>query len=162
MKITPCPRPEHSAPAFATVQALVSSMILGILMVSLYAGISFGFTTIRVARENLRATQILLEKTEIVRLCTWDQLNTNNFLPKNFTAPYYIDGSTNFSGLVYTGTLDIRQPPSGQLGGSGAGAYHQDMRVVTINLSWTSMGKTRTREASTYVSRYGTQNYIFN
>ena len=63
------------------MEVLVAVAIIGTVFVSLYLGMTQGFAIVQVARENLRATQILQEKTEIIRLYTWDQINTAGFIP---------------------------------------------------------------------------------
>ena len=51
------------------VEVLVAVSLVGIMFVSLYSGISSGFAVVQLARENLRATQILQEKMETIH-CT--------------------------------------------------------------------------------------------
>src|SRR5262245_17486438 len=58
--------------AFTLVEVMMGVLVLGIMVVSLYTGFAFGFTQIRIARENVRATQVLLEKMEVMRLLNWD------------------------------------------------------------------------------------------
>jgi len=58
-------------------------------------GINFGMFNLQMSRENLRATQIMLEKVETLRVCNWDQLITPGYLPTNFTAYYYETANTN-------------------------------------------------------------------
>src|SRR5687767_14388252 len=60
--------------AFSIIEVLVALAIAGVLFTSLYAGISAGFVVIETARENLRATQIMVEKLETIRLYTWEQI----------------------------------------------------------------------------------------
>src|SRR6476469_9469030 len=50
---------------FTLAEIMVGTALLAVMVVSLYGGISFGFTNITLARQNLRATQIALEKMEI-------------------------------------------------------------------------------------------------
>ena len=57
--------------AFSMIEILVAMVVLGIMFVSLYSGFSSGFAVVQLARENLRATQILQEKMETIRLYTW-------------------------------------------------------------------------------------------
>lgn len=139
--------------AFSLVEVLVAMAIVGITFVSLYTGISSGFGVLSVARENLRATQVLLEKMETLRLYNWSQINSNGFIPPTFTAPYYPRGNTN-SGLVYQGTMTITNAPATE-------TYSNDLRVVILKVSWTSGRVVRQREMQTLVSRYGLQNYIY-
>src|SRR5467141_1260094 len=70
------------------VEVMVALSVLGFMVVSLYAGFSSGFAVLRVARENLRATQILQERMEVLRLIKWDDV-APGFIPTRFTAPFY-------------------------------------------------------------------------
>lgn len=142
--------------AFALTEVLVSVSLVGVMFVSLYAGLSAGFAVINRARENLRATQIALEKMETVRMYSWDQINSNNFVPATFSAPFYptVSGETNSSGLVYHGTTEIRPAdvPS---------AYSNDVREVVVTVSWTNRNIGHRREMRTFISQYGMQRYIY-
>src|SRR5438132_1156937 len=142
--------------AFTFVEALVAMGITGLLVLALYSGMTSATFSIRLARENLRATEIMVGKMEGLRLFTWDQINDPTYVPTNFTAPYYDDGTTNNanSGIIYTGSLTIGSPPTVNCN------YSNDLRVVTITLNWTSGSLERTRTLDTYVGRYGIQNYI--
>ena len=53
---------------------MISVLIVGTLILSLYAGFSQGFSIIQTSRENLRATQILVQRMETIRLYTWSQV----------------------------------------------------------------------------------------
>src|SRR5467141_1985271 len=65
--------------AFTLLEGLIGVAVMGILIVCLYTGMTSGFNVVRMARENLRATQVLQEKFETLRLYTWDQINSNGF-----------------------------------------------------------------------------------
>jgi type II secretory pathway pseudopilin PulG len=151
--------------AFTIIEAIVAMAIVGFMVVALYGGITSGFVNARFARENMRATQIMVEKMEVIRLCTWTQINSNGFIPATFTAPYFPKGfntnsymSTLGEGLTYNGVISITPVTALELNG----AYNDDMRKVTVNVSWTTQNVQRNRQISTYVSRYGIQNYLFN
>ena len=78
--------------AFTLVEVIVGVGVMGIMMVSLYAGFAFGFNQIRLARENVRATQVLEERMEVIRLLNWDQvINLPGYIPTTFQAPFYAD-----------------------------------------------------------------------
>lgn len=139
--------------AFSLVEVLVSMAIVGTTFVSLYSGVGMGFAMVNVARENLRATQVLQEKMETLRLYNWDQITTNGFIPATFTAPFYPKSPTN-SGLVYYGSLSITNVVVTE-------NYSNALRLVILRLTWTSGNVQRQREMQTYVSRYGLQNYIY-
>ena len=147
--------PSNRKGAFGLVDALFAMAMAGVMFLALYAGLAFGFKVIKFARENTRATQIMLEKMETVRLYTWSQLTNVGFVPTNkFTVPYYAVGTNNNSSLLYTGQVVIEA--------SGVDAsYASDMRKITIKLEWCPSGLMRTREMSTYVSRNGMQTYVY-
>ena len=136
--------------------------VSGIVFAAVFAGFYSGFSIVDVSRENLRATQILVEKTEMLRLYNWQQINngwcgnpfiaTNASVPSNFIARYF-DGTVN-SGVIYTGTVNITFVPITE-------TYTSDLRQVTVRLDWTSKKAKRSRSVTTYVSRYGLQNYIY-
>lgn len=138
---------------FGLVDALFAMVIAGVMFLALYAGLAFGFKVIRFARENTRATQIMLEKMETVRLYTWTQITNVGFIPTNkFTVPYYAVGTN--SSILYTGRVVIEA--------SGVGtSYADNMRKVTVQLEWAPTGLLRARSMSTYVTRNGMQTYVY-
>jgi len=63
--------------------------------------------------ENLRATQILEERMEVLRLIKWDDV-APGFIPDSFTAPFVATDSTNSTStaaFAYTGTVSIAAAP---------------------------------------------------
>jgi prepilin-type N-terminal cleavage/methylation domain-containing protein len=141
--------------AFTLVEVMVASALAGIMFSALMAGFTMSFQTIQVDRENSRATQIMLEKTEVLRLYNWDQItgaDTNTYIPTSFTAPFYPGG--NNGGFTYAGTVVITNVPI-------ASTYSNNLRAVTMNLTWTSGKAARSRSMTTWVSRYGLQNYLY-
>ena len=140
--------------AFSLIEALVAVALVGVMFVSMYAGISNGYAFARVTRENLRATQILQEKMETVRLYTWDQLNTAGFVPTNFFEGFYVGSGTNDGGLTYTGRVSIASAPLTE-------GYGTNMKMVTINLSWKSGRVVRNRQMQTLTAKHGLQSYIY-
>jgi prepilin-type N-terminal cleavage/methylation domain-containing protein len=139
--------------AFSLLEVLAAMLICGIVLLSLYAGISAGFAVTQVARENLRATQIMVEKLETIRLYTFDQIAQANFVPSTFTSPYYAFG-TNQSGLVYSGQVTISPAVINA-------SYSNDLKQVDIQLQWTSGGVPRSRQMNTLIARNGLQAYIY-
>jgi prepilin-type N-terminal cleavage/methylation domain-containing protein len=140
--------------AFTLVEILVATAVLGVMFLSLYVGVSAGFGVIQVARENLRATQILQEKMETIRLYTWDQITTTNFVPNGFTEYFYSDGTNVDKSLTYNGTVTIS--PSGL-----TESYSNDVKKVNIKVTWASGKITRSRDMKTFVSTHGLQFYIY-
>ena len=147
---------ERSKAGFSIIDVLVSFILVGLMFVSLYGGLSSGFAVISLARENLRATQVVLEKMETVRMYSWDQVNSNGFVPPTFTAPFYPDvtGGTNMPGITFYGTTVITNADVDN-------AYRDNMRQVTVTVNWTNRNVKHTREMRTLISQYGMQRYIY-
>ena len=142
-----------SQTGFSLVEATVSLGIIGTVVVALFSAFTSGFMTVQMARENLRATQIMLEKMETIRLYSWDQVNAAGFIPPTFTASYD-PNSTNAQGLVYSGHLTIIPAPI-------SSSYSNDMKQVTVQLNWKTGALDRSRKFTTYICRDGLQNYIY-
>lgn len=138
------------------VEVMVAVAVMAIMVVSLYAGFTFAFSQIRSAQENVRATQILEERMEVVRLLNWDQVvNLPGYIPATFTAPFYADNPTNNTGsLTYTGMVTVAAAPITE-------TYSNDLRMITIELTWPSGNLIRRRQMTTFSSQYGVQKYIY-
>ena len=139
---------------FTLLEVTVSMAVIAIVFISLYAGLASGVSVTQMTRENLRATQILLEKAETFRLYDWDQITTKDWVPDKFTAAYCPSASTNKQGAVYSGTINISTP-------SLSANYADDMRQIDITLNWTTGSVKRSRAMTFYVARNGMQNYIY-
>jgi uncharacterized protein (TIGR02598 family) len=136
--------------AFTLVEVLIAAGILGFTVVTLYGAFSFGFTTIRLSQEEVRADQILVQKLETLRLYDWSKI-TGNFLPTNFTNSFSSDGT----GVSYYGTFSVTPfAPS-----AAKESYTDSLCQVTVSLHWVSGAVERTRSMTTQVSKYGIQNY---
>ena len=143
--------------AFTLVEVMMGVSVLGVMMVSLYGGLYFGFAQVKVVREEERATQILQEKMEVVRLLTWNQVaNLPGYVPATFTASYAVGNPTNAptGSLVYTGAVIVTNAPISE-------TYSNDLRVIQIQLRWQSAGVNHQRQTATFVSHYGLQNYVY-
>ena len=67
------------------VDVVMAVALLGVMASGIFGSFRYGFFTLQLVRENQRATQILLEKVETIRLYSWDQVQpTNNFIPAIF------------------------------------------------------------------------------
>jgi prepilin-type N-terminal cleavage/methylation domain-containing protein len=148
---------------YTLAEVLVAAAIMGVMATALYGAFAAGFCVIQSTRENLRATQIMMQKMEAVRLFTWSQIcDTNNYLKPFFVEPYDPLGVTNnCGGAEYTGYISAAVPATGDL----PEAYRTNMRTVTVTVYWTNLngGKplVHTREIQTRVARNGMQNYIW-
>src|SRR4029434_4025566 len=94
----------------------------------------------KLSRENLRATQIMLERLEGVRLYNWNQLCYSNMIPTTFTTFYYPSVTNGQSrGITYQGTMSV-----GAVGLNPSATYADKMRAITVALYWTNAnGKAR-------------------
>ena len=154
--VNPSRRLRRKLAAFSLTEVTVGMGIIGTSMMALFSGFTSGFFTMQMARENLRATQILLEKTETIRLYSWDQVvNTPGFIPKEFETPY--DPNSTNSGVIYKGTVDIALVPPGNM----VTAYTDEMRMVTVSINWKTGFIDRSRTFTTYIARNGLQNYVY-
>jgi type II secretory pathway pseudopilin PulG len=141
------------------VEILVAVGVLGILMVIFFAGITGGYAIINTFRQDLRATQILTQKTEAVRLCTWAQLNG---LPQSFTDYYYSLGTTNTTAnTVYKGTISVTAATNIP----NTATYYDRVKLVTVGVVWTNNfgghPVVHNRQMQTVAAYYGLVNYIY-
>lgn len=131
---------------------MVAVGVVGVLFVSLYLAFSAGFSVVRVTRENMRATQILVQRTETLRLFSWNQLLDPGCFKLKF-----IEDATASLGTKYFGTIELGTPDN-----FGTPNYLNDMRLVTISVRWTNgYGRPMPhyREMQTLVAKNGMQNY---
>lgn len=151
--------------AFTLTEVVVSLFVLGVMLVSLYAAFSSGFAFIQLSRENLRATQILVQKMEDVRLYRWSQLNSNGFFTGTFTTRFDpLTTNSTSAGTTYYCSVSNTNVPS-----SLPADYRNNMEAVTVTLYWTNYPQkpntniiVRSRSMTTYVAQYGMQNYNYN
>jgi Tfp pilus assembly protein PilV len=162
---------------FSIIENVIGMLVVGILVTALYGVISNGMRTEQWNREDLRATQLLIEKMDQLRVINWDQLADTNAVPRTFEARLNpeetpalrarvisiggaltnmvmntTDGSKS---LVYSGSILVTNAPAGT-------TYSSEMKQVTVTLNWTSAaGLPRTRSFTTFVARYGMQNYRY-
>jgi type II secretory pathway pseudopilin PulG len=149
--------------AYSLVEVVVAVFVLAIMLIALYGGFSAGFAVVQASRENLRATQILVQKMETVRLLTWRQvLDTNKFLTPTFNDWYDPFGTNaHSSGVYYQGFISTNALPD------LPASYADNMRSITVTVFWTNYSHkpstnvvVRSRQMQTYVARYGMQNYF--
>ncbi len=144
--------------AFSMVEVTVGMGVVGTLVGALLSGFTSGLFTMQMARENLRATQIMLERMETIRLYSWDQINSTvngaPFVTPNFTEKY--DPTSDKQGITYYGTITITNVPS-----DFSSSYTDQMKLVIVRLDWKTGNLNRTREFTSYISRCGLQNYIY-
>ncbi len=146
--------------AFTLVEVLCSIGIAAFVVSTLFASYDGGYAILRVTRDDMRATQILMEKTESFRLFTWRQLSNT---PTTFVNYYYPMGVTNNSaGTVYIGTINATGNATNIPSSLG---YRTNIHLITITLKWTNnfAGNQvpHTRQVQTMNALGGMQNYLF-
>lgn len=146
-----------SGAGFTLAEALIATAVVGISFISLYSGLVQGDKIIGASQQNLRATQIMQQQAETLRLYTWDQLTNNGYIPTSSTYFFYPATMTNQT--VGTGTTFYE---SLMIANSGlTEGYNNDLRQAIITVTWTSDSGTHTRQMTTMISHYGMQNYIY-
>jgi hypothetical protein len=136
--------------AFTLIDAAVGMGVLGIVLISLFASFTFGFSLTKLYREELRATQILQEKTEAIRLYTWFQITNNTKdIPRSFKESHPSNGTNN--SVYFAGTVEFNPKTITNT------TYSGELREVLVSVTWTNKIK-RTRSTRTFVSNYGLQN----
>jgi type II secretory pathway pseudopilin PulG len=139
-------------------EVVMATGIISITGAGVISSINYGLCIMSVARENQRATQVMLEKLEAIRLYNWTQVTNTGFIPGSFTAVYDPTQPTNAGGTTYYGTIAVGAPAfTGTVP-----SYSASIRQFTVSLVWTNLGKIRhARSLSTYVAQNGVQNYIY-
>lgn len=137
------------------IEVVIAVVILAIAGAGIIGSINYGMFMMRLARENARATQVMIEKLESIRLYNWSEVNSNGFVPATFTNVYDPQGASGQQGAVYLGTMTVSNVPF-------AGSYGTNMRQFTVTLQWVTAGRiNHNRAMSTYVARDGVQNYVY-
>ncbi len=148
---------QDSYRGYSMVEVMVAVFVLAIVMTALFSGIAQGYSVLNTTRENLRATQILTQKAEAVRLCTWTELTS---LPANFI-DYYTDGSDGRENIAYYGTISVG--PATAIPDSVS--YYDKIVAVTITVQWTNnLGANQIpheRQIQTESAYNGMVNYIY-
>ena len=156
MKVCPATlqsRVQRSASGFTLAETIVATLAAAVMLLALYASFTFGFAMMRVTREDIRATQIIIQKMEAIRLQPYDLVAT---YPTNATA--YFDEKNQASGnggTVYTVKFSATPGPTVL-----PPTYRANVMLVTVTASWTSGNMPRSRSMRTYVARNGIQNYV--
>jgi prepilin-type N-terminal cleavage/methylation domain-containing protein len=148
---------------YTLVEVLFAILIAAISASVLFVGFDNGFALLRTTREDLRATQILMEKTEAIRLMSWqDVTNIANGL--SFTNTYYPPGASTNQGTIYYGTVSSINSP-GNMQAAYQANYKNNIQLVTIDLHWTNyVGKTKVphaREMQTLCAQFGMQGFLY-
>ena len=128
---------------------------MGVVFVALYLGITFSFAVTRAEQENLRATQIIMDRLEGIRLFTWNEIQDPARNPTAFTNSFTTAGPG--SGILYAGAMALTTNPAL----NPAATYSSNILMITVTVRWASGNRTNSRSMSTYASKYGVQNYVY-
>ncbi len=160
-------RTRGSKLAFSLIEVAVATAVVMVSLLGIFGVMTMGLSISEASRENLRATQIMLDKMEGVRLYSWPQLTSSSFLVPAFTNWFYETNNVGLStatgyGTMYTGVVSVAPVPF-------TTSYSSSMAQVTVTVGWTSSGSgwrgsalSHTRFMTTYVSQQGMQNYVYN
>ena len=130
---------------------MVGFLVLGITITALFGGFSFGFNTIKLSQEEVRADQILVQKLESIRVYDWAKFTNGYINVTNFATPYSTTNAAH--GVSYTGQVSVT--PFVATGES----YSNTLRRVTATIGWFSEGMPHTRTMTTLVSSNGLLTY---
>jgi type II secretory pathway pseudopilin PulG len=136
------------------VDLVMAVAVLGIMASGIFGSFRYGFFTMQLVRENQRATQVILEKVETIRLYNWDQVNSNGFIPAKFSESYDPQATTNNQGVTYYGTVTVTNCTL-------VSPYAANLRQLTLTLNWTTRDIPHTRSLTTYIAKDGIQNYVY-
>src|SRR5688572_4038506 len=99
---------EHlrKARAFSLIEVTFAMGLIGVVLIGMLGGVNWVVSCVQWTRENARATQLMEEKLDTLRLYSWDQINTPGFIKTNFVGTFSSleNGSaapTNSDGITY-------------------------------------------------------------
>ena len=137
------------------VDLVMAVGVLGVMAGGIFGSFRYGLLTLQLVRENQRATQVILEKVETIRLYSWDQVaNSPGFIPATFTDVYDPQATNGCQGATYHGTVTVTNC-------SLSSSYAANLRQLTVTLSWTTRDVPHTRSLTTYIAKDGIQNYVY-
>ena len=134
--------------------------IIALTATALIYSFNYGFFVMRLVRENQRATQIILERAETVRLFNWNQVigtqTSQKLLTGTFTDKVYDpQAPIGQQGITYTTLVEVASVPFNN-------AYSDNLRKINISLTWSGAGGIpRSRSFFTLVAKDGQQNYLY-
>jgi prepilin-type N-terminal cleavage/methylation domain-containing protein len=145
-----------SSSGFTFIETMVAVLIGSVMLAALYATFAFGYGAVKLAREDLRATQIMLQRQETLRLTSFSAIQ-----PGTFTEYFDPSSVTNgCPGAQYTITIATNAPTASDMPVQPV-YYMNKMRKVTVTATWTNANQLRTRSLITYASQNGIQSYVY-
>ena len=142
---------------FTLVEAMVATFAAAMMILALYACFAGGFAMIKVTREDLRATQIVLQQMEAIRVAPYAYIKNATMFPTNTTVYFDEAGkSSGKGGVPYTVTFKAEALPSPK----PQVQFYTNMVQVTVGVSWKSGNTQCSRSMQTYVAQRGIQGYV--
>ena len=145
--------------AFFLVEAVIGMALLGLIFMAMYTGLVSTTFWVQLSRENLRATHVMAERLDTIRLYGWKKIVEDPlYMQGPFKVPVYPDDPSkpgNDATLrVFDGEIRVDLAPITEV-------YAADLRMITIRLTWLTGKTIRTRTMSTLVSKYGLYKYVY-
>src|SRR5712675_3003376 len=154
MRIQLCKSGIRRLQAATLAEIMICVFIINIGAAALMGCFKYAFFITGITQQNQRATQVMLERAEAIRLCSWDQVRSNGFIPTTFSEYYDPTGTNGTRGVLYSGTAKVTSFPYST-------AYAANMRQLTLTLQWQSGAVVHRRTNITYIARDGIQNYVY-
>ena len=131
---------------FTLLEAMIATMILGLVLASVLAVVSQCARYLTDIRRTARASQVLQQEMEYVRLLDWSTLQS---LTNTFSDP-------SDSKHIYMGTIAKSAYSSSNFGTTTT------VEEVTLTVSWTNqVNRVLTNTLTTLVGNGGLNKYIF-
>ncbi|HEX9046562.1 MAG TPA: prepilin-type N-terminal cleavage/methylation domain-containing protein [Verrucomicrobiae bacterium] len=145
---------------YSLVEVLCAIAVASIAITALFYGFKNGVAILRTTREDMRATQLLVQKTEAFRLYTWQQLSN---APTKLTE-YYFPASVTSSNAdtLYYLTISATDPATNIPDTIG---YKTNIHLITVTVDWTNYIDKKPvahrRQMQTLNALNGMQSYLF-
>src|SRR5262249_28937447 len=140
---------KSSSLGFTLPEALVAVFAATIMIAALFATFTYGMGAVKLAREDLRATQILLQQMEKVRLTSFTEIqditSTERFDPS--------DEASGGGGTVYSISIKATMPTAADM--VQPVYYTNKMLKIVGTATWTNGSILRSRTLRTYASANG-------
>jgi hypothetical protein len=157
------PGRHHGNAAYTLVEVLCSVFITATVVAILFVGFDNGFSILRTTREDLRATQILMQRTEAFRLYTWPQLAK---LTNNPYQEYYNPAGGTNRGTLYWINVSANGVATNIPDTAETAYYKSNLHLITITVNWTNRINSKPvahmRQMQTLSAISGMQNYLFS
>jgi type II secretory pathway pseudopilin PulG len=153
---------EFRRSAFSLIEVMMGAAVMAVVFGSVFAILTMGLFMTTTSRENLRATRVMQDKMEGVRLFSPTQLTNTTILVQSFTNWFSETNNIGMAsvqgyGIMYTGSIVIAPL-------SFTTSYSSNMQQVTVNIGWVSGGPgnmAHTRSMSTFYANQGLYNYVW-